>query len=285
MRISNQWVDYECVDAGDGEKVERYQNVLLRRPEPVATRPMNNTYAVDAFFDQSWHFQKELPKSWHVSYKDMKFIVFPTSFKHTGIFPEHAVNWDWMRSVIRQEEKTLRILNLFAYTGAATIACAMEPNTQEVVHIDALKSLNTWAQENVALNGLEDKTIRTITEDVLKFCAREKKRGRTYHGIVMDPPSFGRGPKGERWKIEGMLDTLIEAALDILDKDACFLSINTYTTHLGPETVRKKLVNHLTRKGFEPNVSADTIGLPITHKKKALMCGVTTRWCSNENLL
>lgn len=285
MRVSRNWKDYECLDAGDGVKVERYGDVVLRRPEPIAVWSLMSSIKEDAFFDGSWHTQPHIPESWVIGYKDMKFMVRPTSFKHTGLFPEHAVNWDWMRDVIRQQNKPLRILNLFAYTGGATIACAMEDNVSEVVHIDALKSLNTWAQENVSLNNLNDKTIRTITEDVLKFCAREKKRGRTYHGIIMDPPSFGRGPKGERWKIEGMLDPLIEAALSLLDDDACFLSINTYTTDLTQEMVSDKLMSHLSQTHFPINVSSDTIGLPITHQDKNLMCGITTRWCSHENLL
>ncbi|QIK69674.1 SAM-dependent methyltransferase [Erysipelothrix sp. HDW6C] len=285
MRFTNDWRDFEVIDAGNGTKIERYNDITLKRPEPVATwAPMAPQMHVDAAFNETWRFYKKLPTDWTIRYKDLSFLVRPTTFKHTGIFPEQAVNWDWMRTVIQTSEKPLRILNLFGYTGGATIACAMEDNVEEVVHIDALKSLNEWAQENVALNDLGDKKIRTITEDVMKFLEREKRRGRTYHGIIMDPPSYGRGPKGERWKIENQLQPLMEAALAILDPEALFMVINTYTTNLEPKRVHFTLQNALNNTGFPAHIHSEEIGLPITTMQQKLNCGVTTRWCYREDL-
>ena len=286
MRISNRWQDFEVIDAGNGMKTERYKAIVVRRPDPVATwKPVAPSMGVDAFFDTEWHFNKTLPESWTLTYGDMLLKVRPTSFKHTGVFPEQAVNWDWMRNVIQSSSQEVRILNLFGYTGAATIACAMEPNVTEVVHIDALKSLNEWTRENISLNQLDHKMIRTITEDVMKFLNREKRRGRTYHGIIMDPPSFGRGPKGERWKIKDQLAPLLQAAVELLDKEALFLSVNTYTTDLKPETVRHLLDAVLQSVGFPTTTHSDDIGLPITTMDQTLFAGVTTRWCYDENLL
>lgn len=286
MRIAKHWENFEVIDMGEGMKIERYNTTILKRPEPTATQRLErNQYTIDAYFDKAWTFNKPLESSLELNYKDMKMIIRPTSFKHTGIFPEQAVNWDWARTVIRHYQKPMRILNLFGYTGGATVACALEDNVVEVVHIDALKSLNTWTQENVALNDLQSKTIRTITEDVLKFLDREIKRGRTYHGIIMDPPSYGKGPKGEVWRIEEKLPILIDKALHVLDKDAQFLILNTYTTNLKGTRVKNLLDKHLSSHGFETTSSTDGIGLPVSLKNEILACGQTTRWSKHENLL
>lgn len=286
MRITNKWTNFEVIDIGDGQKIERYNNFILKRPEPVATGPLSKKLPpIDAWYQEGWHFNTSLPDSLTLAYEDMKLLVKPTTFKHTGIFPEQAVNWDWARSVIRNFNQPMRILNLFGYTGGATIACAMEPNVIEVVHIDALKSLNAWTQENVKLNNLESKTIRTITEDVLKFLDREAKRGRTYHGIIMDPPSYGKGPKGEVWRIEEKLPLLLEKCIKILDDDAQFMILNTYTTNLGSgkvDAIVNKAFKNSTIKGY---TETESIGLKVSQKDTPLACGLTTRWSKHEDLL
>lgn len=286
MRIANKWIDFEVIDAGQGVKIERYNDTILKRPEPTATGALAlKSYNADATFDTKWRFKKQLPESIELTYQDMKMLIRPTGFKHTGIFPEQAVNWDWARSVIKEANQPLRILNLFGYTGGATVACAMEDNVVEVVHIDALKSLNAWTQENVKLNNLEHKTVRTITEDVLKFLDREIKRGRTYHGIIMDPPSYGKGPKGEVWRIEEKLPLLLDKAIALLDQDAQFMILNTYTTNLGVNKVKHIFDSHLKRNGVRGYTHSDQIGLPISYKDEKLACGITTRWSKNENSL
>lgn len=285
MRIANDWSNFEVVDAGDGVKIERYNSILLQRPDPVASWPLSKSYSVDAWFDSSWHFNKHLAQEIHLDYKDLRFQIMPTTFKHTGIFPEQAINWDWMRSVIQSSNKQLRILNLFGYTGGATVACAKEDNVIEVVHIDALKSLNNWTKTNISLNNLDHKTVRTINEDAMKFLDRELRRGRTYHGIIMDPPSYGKGPKGEVWRIEQQLEPLLEKAVSILDRDALFIVLNTYTTNLPQSKVQSSLNQALKRHNFKLTTHTDGLGLPITNSKKVLSCGVTTRWCYDENLL
>lgn len=286
MRIPLHWEDFEVIDAGKGVKIERYTEFILKRPEPTATGPLTlKSYDPDATFDTKWRFKTQLPESIILRYQDMKLLVRPTTFKHTGVFPEQAVNWDWARTVIRDYKKPMRILNLFGYTGGATIACAMEDNVEEVVHIDALKSLNAWTQENVQLNNLGEKTIRTITEDVLKFLDRELKRGRTYHGIIMDPPSYGKGPKGEVWRIEEKLPLLLDKAIALLDEDAQFMILNTYTTNLGINKVKHIFDSHLKRNGIKGHTHSDNIGLPISYKDEVLACGITSRWSKNENIL
>lgn len=288
MRIAHEWEDFELLDAGMSTKIERYRDIIVQRPEPTAVWDLNQEthITIDAVFDTKWQtLNKELNTT--INYKDLVFQIRGTAFKHTGLFPEQAVNWDWMRSIIQQSsQQDLRILNLFGYTGGATIACAKESKVVEVVHIDALKSLNEWTQDNVRLNKLEDKTIRTITEDVMKFLAREKRRGRTYHGIIMDPPSFGRGPKGQRWDIVKQLEPLLNQAVELLDQEALFLVLNTYTTNLSAKTVNTILTKVLKNHGFPLNIDTQAIGLPITHQaNRILKCGQTTRWSSHENLL
>ncbi len=284
MRKASKWQDYEVLDAGELEKIERYNDVLIKRPELVAPwKTHRSNTKVDAHYTDQWkYFRKVEPQI--ITYGDMKFKVKFENSKQTGIFPEQAVNWDWMRSIMKSQDQPVRILNLFGYTGGATIACAME-NVEEVVHIDALKSSIEWTQENIELNNLQDKKIRTIVDDVMKFVQREKRRGRRYHGIILDPPSFGRGPKGERWKIEDQLPKLLQAVVDILDDDALFITLNTYTTNLEPKAVEKIMNDVLRNNGINPQTHSDTIGLPIKSTGNELPCGVTTRWCYRKDLL
>lgn len=285
MRKTKHWNEYQLLDAGDGIKIEQFGSITTQRAEPQATWKLSNpNLKATAIYDKQWSIAQGSPTEGIIHYQDLKFHIKVEQGKQVGLFPEQAVNWDWMRKVIQSSDKPVRILNLFAYTGGATIACAKE-NIEEVVHIDALRSANTSAKENISLNELDDKTIRVIQEDALKFLLREKKRGRTYHGIVMDPPSFGRGPNKEQWKIEDHLEPLLQAAVDVLDKDALFLSVNTYTSNLSPETVLKLMNKVLKAKNFPLHTHTDAIGLTIQASQKSLACGVTTRWCYDQSLL
>lgn len=288
MRIlADKWEQYSCIDAGDGEKLERWENILLRRPDPQAvwTKSLNEKkwnevhghYHRSNHGGGSWQFKKRLPDTWTVKYRDLTFKVSPTGFKHTGLFPEQAVNWDWMRNKIETSDlKEIRILNLFAYTGAATMACSKAGAT-EVVHVDASKGMVAWAKENMELCELGDHHIRFIVDDCIKFLQREKRRGRTYHGIVMDPPSYGRGPNGEIWKLEEQLNELISAALDVLDQDALFFLVNSYTTGFS-STVLENILKMTVQKAMpHGKIEAGEIGLP-TESGLILPCGIFGRW-------
>lgn len=287
MRLATEWKDYECLDAGDKEKLERWQPLILRRPDPTAiwhkTQPQLWARA-DALYHRSdkgggyWESPKKLPNHWKIHYKDRTFKVAPTDFKHTGLFPEQAVNWDWLET-LDQKHPGMRILNLFAYTGAADLAFR---NMSELVHVDAAKGMVQWAQENRDLSGLQALKIRYIVDDVMKFVAREKRRGHTYHGIIMDPPSYGRGPSGEIWKIDKELPDLIELCLDLLAEDAVFMLINTYTTALAPSVVAQLSRQALSAKQFGGSLDAQEIGLPMQVSPYVLPCGVSTRWCAHE---
>ncbi len=208
MFLCRDWSDYEIIDAGDGNRLERWGDVVLLRPDPLAVWPMgrDNTARVDATYIRSgtggghWEFTRSLPESWEISYKGLRFLVRPTGFKHTGLFPEQAVNWDWMQRFAKKADRPLQVLNLFAYTGGATVALASAG--AHVVHVDAAKGMVAWARQNAQASGLEDRVIRYIVDDVMKFVLREVRRGRRYDAVVMDPPSYGRGPSGEMWKIE-----------------------------------------------------------------------------------
>lgn len=290
LRKADQWKDYACIDAGDGEKLERWGDVVLRRPDPQAIWPQDTRFALwnkaDAVYHRSksgggsWEYRKKVPEFWTVSYRDLTFKVSPTGFKHTGLFPEQAANWDWMRGLIEScPDEEIRILNLFAYTGGATMACAAA-GAAEVVHVDAAKGMVAWAKENRDLCGLEDRKIRFIVDDVLKFVEREKRRGHTYHGILMDPPSYGRGPNGEMWKFEKEITGLIRACLDILDDNALFFLINSYTTgfsHIVLEDMMKVMIlpDH-------PGIlETGEIAIPVEHRDLLLPCGIFGRWQRN----
>lgn len=286
MLIAKNWSEYEALDIGEGYKIERFGDFIFKRPEPTATGPLTlKDIELDGSFENGKWVHKDLPDSWVINYKNMKLNLSPSSFKHLGVFPEQAVNWDFIQDVSKRHDEPLRILNLFAYTGGATIAAAMG-NVEEVVHIDALKSAIKRTQENISLNGLEDKTIRTIVEDVLKFLKREKKRGNTYHAIIMDPPSFGRGPKGEIFKIENEIDALLDAACDILDEKAVYFIVNTYSTNLSHQTVKtilqKKFKKHHIHHGA---FDSHQIAVPVKVNNQLLKLGSTTRWSLYEDIL
>lgn len=286
-QIASRWEDYECIDAGNGEKLERWKDIILRRPDPLALWPIaeesslwlqpHARYHRSAKGGGHWEYLKQLPESWNVRYRQLCFKVSPTGFKHTGLFPEQAANWDFMMEKIAGADREIRVLNLFAYTGGATMACAAA-GAQEVVHVDAAKGMVQWAKENMVLSHLEDRRIRFIVDDVLKFVAREKRRGRTYHAIIMDPPSYGRGPKGEIWKIEEQLYPLVSACLDILDPHPLFFLINSYTTGFPASVLRNILSSTVLRRHPAGKVEAGEIGLPISASDMILPCGIYGRW-------
>lgn len=285
---ANQWKDYRCVDAGDGEKLEIWKDTILRRPDPQAIWPKSKTcktwQKADAVYHRSnkgggqWEYRRQLPEYWTIQYKDLTFRVSPTGFKHTGLFPEQAVNWDWMSSLIKaHKDEEIRVLNLFAYTGGATMACA-KAGAAEVVHVDASKGMVQWAKENRDLCNLQDRKIRFIVDDCLKFVEREKRRGRTYHGILMDPPSYGRGPNGEMWKFEKEITGLIRACLDILDPHALFFLINSYTTGFSSIVLEDLLKTTVLEEHPDGVVETGEIAVPLMERDLLLPCGIYGRW-------
>ena len=280
MYLADAWQDYEILDAGNGNKLERWGQVRLLWPDPPAVWPMQEPRSVDARYIRSasggghWEYAKALPESWAIQYRDLTFQVRPTGFKHTGLFPEQAVNWDWMRGLVKKAPKPFRALNLFAYTGGAT--CALAAAGAEVVHVDAAKGMVAWAKENLALCGLGDKPVRFIVDDVMKFVLREQRRGRQYEGILMDPPSYGRGPGGEMWKIEENLYPLVAECCKLLSPEARFFLINSYTTGLAPTVLSNVLQAALPGRGGR--IEAGEVGLPISRGTLVLPCGASGRW-------
>ena len=283
MLTASEWKDYEVLDTGDGEKLERWREFILRRPDPQAIWPKQRPEIwtrADAHYHRSqkgggeWEFMKRLPDRWSVRYGALEFYVRPTGFKHTGLFPEQAVNWDWMAGLIRRANRPIRVLNLFGYTGGATLACASAG--AKVTHVDAAKGMVQWAGENRKLAGIDETSVRWIVDDAVKFVEREARRGNTYEGVLMDPPSYGRGPGGEVWKLENELYPLISACEKVLAKNALFMLINSYTTGLQPAVLNNMLTMTVarTRPG---KVVADEIVLPVT-AGGVLPCGASGRW-------
>ena len=288
MLLSDKWQDYECLSAGNGEKLERWGNIVLRRPDPLAMWPINNNELwdkADAFYHRSskgggyCEYKKQLPDYWLVKYKDLKFKVSPTNFKHTGLFPEQAINWDYSIKKIQKANRPIKVLNLFAYTGGATMAASYAG--AEVVHVDAAKGMVEWAKENMKLCGLENNKIRFIVDDCLKFVQREARRGNKYDVIIMDPPSYGRGPNGEMWKFEDNLSNLINECMKILSDNPLFFLINAYTTGISSTVLYNILKTTLYSK-YNGKVSSGEIGLPITDNNLVLPCGIYGRW-ENED--
>ena len=279
MNISDKWQDYECLATGDKEKLERWKNIILNRPDPtiVWSKSNNSIWKKwDGYYHRSnlgggsWEFRKKLPEFWTVNYKDLTFKVSPTNFKHTGIFPEQATNWDYIISKIKEANNPeLRVLNLFAYTGCATMA-ASSAGAKEVVHVDSSKGMIDWAKENMKLCHLENNTIRFIQEDVLKFLDREIRRGRTYHAIVMDPPSYGRGPNKEVWRLEDNIQELLDKTKELLDPNYSFLLISSYTAGLSPTSLK----NILSLTFDNSRIETGEIGLPVTENNLTLPCGI-----------
>lgn len=259
-------------------KLERWGDVTLLRPDPQAVWPMHENASPDATYIRSatggghWEYSRQLPESWEIAYRELRFVVRPTGFKHTGLFPEQAVNWDWLDKVVKDSGRHMRVLNLFAYTGGAT--CALLAAGAETVHVDAAKGMVAWAKDNVARSGLAETDVRFIVDDVMKFVLREQRRGRVYDGVVMDPPSYGRGPNGEMWKIEHDLYPLVEECAKLLDPEHRFMLINSYTTGLAPSVLSNVLYSAL----GEGSISSDEVGLPIGDGRMALPCGASGRY-------
>ena len=287
MIYTKDWVDYTLIDSGNGEKLEKWGNIVLRRPDPQAIWPIadenkdwkspHGHYHRSSKGGGSWEFKKQLPEYWNISYKELTFKIQPTNFKHTGLFPEQAVNWDFMMNKIRNANREIRVLNLFAYTGGATMACAAA-GASEVVHVDAAKGMVNWAKENMELSHLTNAKIRFIVDDVLKFVEREKRRGRAYHAIVMDPPSYGRGPNGEVWKIEEQIMRLINACMEILDDEPLFFLINSYTTGFSSTVLENILKTTILKRHPNGKLSCGEIGLPQKNNDLFLPCGIYGRW-------
>lgn len=290
MRISNEWNEFKCLDAGNGEKLESWNDIILRRPDPQAIWTVNKDIdiwkKVDGQYFRSnkgggeWKFFKKLPEYWTVTYKGLIFKISPTNFKHTGLFPEQAVNWDFMIDKIKNSNRKIKVLNLFAYTGGATMACSKAG--ADVVHVDASKGMTEWAKENMRLSGLENNFIRFIVDDCLKFVEREYRRGNKYDAIVMDPPSYGRGPNGEVWKFEDSIYTLINACIKILNDKPLFVLINSYTTGISSIVLENILKTTLLPLYPNGEVDAGEVGLPVERNNLILPCGIYGRWQSND---
>ncbi len=290
MWLTDRWQDFEVIDAGSGEKLERWGDIILCRPDPQViwnekARP-DLWKKADARYIRSneggghWEYRNSIPEGWQVNYDKLTFNIKPMGFKHTGLFPEQGTNWDFIINKIRSVNRPVKVLNLFAYTGGATVAAAFA-GAEEVVHVDAAKGMVAQAKENIASSGLEDRFVRFIVDDVQKFVAREERRGRKYDAIIMDPPSYGRGPGGEVWKFEDELFKLIESCMKILSDKPLFFMINSYTTGISPIVVSNILSLTLKKKYGGVAVSEE-IGLPITASGLILPCGATSRWYSEE---
>ena len=287
MWIAKDWQDYTIIDTSSGEKLEIWGKYSLIRPDPQVIWKTEKKHKLwthaDASYKRSrsgggaWN-ENRLPESWNIKYKDLTFLIKPTGFKHTGLFPEQAVNWDWFRSLIEGADRPIKVLNLFAYTGGATVAAAKAGAT--VCHVDASKGMVQCAKENARLSGLADAPIRYIVDDCKKFIEREIRRGNKYDGIIMDPPSYGRGPTGEVWKIEECIDDFVELATGVLSDNPLFFLLNSYTTGLSASTVKYVLSLCMTHR-FSGSVTAEEIGLPVTQTKEILPCGASARWMAN----
>ena len=285
MLLADDWKDYELIDTGNGEKLERWGNYILRRPDPQAIWPLKEESGqwekADAHYHRSlsgggtWEFKRKMPERWTISYEGISFYIEPTGFKHTGLFPEQAVNWKWMINKIRSASRPIKVLNLFAYTGGATVAAAYAG--AEVCHVDAAKGMVQWARENLELSSIADRPVRFITDDVLKFVQREQRRGNYYDGIIMDPPSYGRGPRGEVWKIEDSLCGFVEECMGVLSPEPLFFLINSYTTGFSP-TVVENILKLSVGKKFGGNITCGEVGLPVTSSGLILPCGIYGRW-------
>ena len=284
MWIADKWHDYELIDCSSGEKLERWGNYFLVRPDPQAIwnteRRSRLWKKYDARYIRSesgggcWD-KSGLPESWSISYGELCFNLKPMNFKHTGLFPEQAVNWDWAADKIRKAGRHINVLNLFAYTGAATVACAKAGAS--VCHVDAAKGMVAWGKENASASGLSDAPIRWIVDDCAKFVEREIRRGRRYDAIIMDPPSYGRGPGGEIWKLEKDLWQFVSLCLGILSDDPLFVLINSYTTGLSPSVLTYLSESIFTAK-FGGRSESEELGLPVTESGLVLPCGASCRW-------
>ena len=285
MRIANGWKDYEILDMADGRKLERWGNYVLDRPDPQIVWKEKNYpklwKSANAKYFRSnkggghWENLKDIKESWQVKYKNLTFNIKQMSFKHTGLFPEQAVNWDFMIDKIKNANRKIKVLNLFAYTGGATVACAYAG--ADVVHVDSSKGMVTWAKENIASSNLTDRYVRFIVDDVIKFVKREIRRGNKYDAIIMDPPSYGRGANGEVWNIEDNLYDLVKLCEEVLSDNPLFFLINSYTTGMSSK-VLENILSLTVNKKRKGKISSGEVGLPMTGSTLVLPCGIYGLW-------
>ncbi len=283
MELANNWQDYEILDMANGEKLERWGDIILIRPDPQIIwnkksfpnkwKQANAKYNRSKTGGGSWEYNTNIPKAWKVKYKDLTFNIKPMGFKHTGLFPEQAVNWEWMINKIKKANREINVLNLFAYTGGATVACLSAGAS--VCHVDSSKGMVSWAKENVISSGLEKRPVRYIIDDVIKFVQREIRRGRKYDAIIMDPPSYGRGANGEVWQFENNIYELVELCTKVLSNKPLFFLINSYTTGISSKVLENILRLNIKNKG---NLSSGEIGIPMKDSKLVLPCGIYGRW-------
>ncbi|MBE6151653.1 MAG: SAM-dependent methyltransferase [Firmicutes bacterium] len=289
MIKADKWIDYELIDCSNGEKLERWGNVVLLRPDPQVIwdngnlreryNNINSHYHRSNKGGGSWENLRKTPEAWKITYGDLTFNIKQMGFKHTGLFPEQAVNWDFMMNKIKNSKKEIKVLNLFAYTGGASVACLKAGAS--VVHVDSSRGMVDWAKENVKASGMEDRPIRYIVDDVVKFVKREIRRGNKYDAIVMDPPSYGRGSNGEVWDIEKDLFELVKLCLDILVDEPLFFIINSYSTGLSKDIFTNVLKLTLGKK-FSGKIYSDEIGIPIKNSDLVLPCGMYARFENEE---
>lgn len=285
MRVADGWKDYELLDCSDGERLERWGDVILIRPDPQVIwktpkkHPMwknaNARYLRSSTGGGHWEILRKTPDSWRINYKELSLNVKTMGFKHTGIFPEQAVNWDYTAEIIKKAGRPVRVLNLFSYTGGATVAC-LKAGAQ-VVHVDASKGMVAWAKENAAASSVADRPVRWIVDDCIKFVQREIRRGNKYDIIIMDPPSYGRGPGGEVWKLEDEVYSFVELCTKVLSDDPLMVLINSYTTGLSP-AVMQYILGALVVPKFGGEVTGSEIGLPVTRTGMVLPCGASAIW-------
>ena len=310
MNIAKNWEDYKIIDMADGQKLEKWGDVILSRPDPQIVwknksypeewKKANAIYSRSKTGGGSWEYKKKVPSAWQIKYKDLTFNIKPMGFKHTGLFPEQAVNWDWMRSKIENArihnksknsneceenkikdikvediKREIKVLNLFAYTGGATVACLAAGAS--VCHVDSSKGMVTWAKENVTSSGLAEKKVRYIVDDVQKFVNREIRRGNKYDAIIMDPPSYGRGANGEVWQFENNIYDLVELCTKVLSDNPLFFLINSYTTGIS-SSVLANILNLTVAKKYKGKVESGEIGLPMENSSLVLPAGIFGRW-------
>ena len=283
MDVARDWKDYEILDMANGEKLEKCKDVILVRPDPQIIwksksfperwKNANARYIRSSTGGGNWDFNKKVPANWQVKYKELIFNIKPMGFKHTGLFPEQAVNWDWMINKIQHANRDIKVLNLFAYTGGATVACSYAGAS--VCHVDSSKGMVTWAKENITSSGLQNNPVRYIIDDVVKFVSREIRRGNKYDAIIMDPPSYGRGTNGEVWKFEENISDLVELCTKVLSDRPLFFLINSYTTGISSTVLENILRLNIKAKG---KLSSGELGLPMKDSNLVLPCGIFSRW-------
>ncbi len=285
MNIANDWKEYEILDMANGEKLERWGDIVLVRPDPQIIwkeksfpnkwNNINARYSRSNTGGGAWEYKSKMPQNWQVKYKNLTFNIKPMGFKHTGLFPEQAVNWDWMREKIKNAKRDIKVLNLFAYTGGATVAC-LEAGAS-CCHVDSSKGMTSWAKENVISSGLEKANVRYIVDDVIKFVNREIRRGNKYDAIIMDPPSYGRGTNGEVWQFEENIYDLVNLCTKVLSDKPLFFLINSYTTGISSKVLENILELNINKK-YKGTITSGEVGLPMTNSKLVLPCGIYGRW-------